>query len=177
MKTVCIKSKIRMATHEKNVVLLRWRRATASTTCSPMPGGIGGVHWPGLMSLKCLDKTTWSNHTPMCCNLFGISCIICTRKVQHIWIYVHLHCLNSGTYNCWVEVAAQLQAVCKPNNRRARPTCRKGAKAKDSKESESPESREIEVWEVSDGEDTPSWGPNRESYHMPLSYHVWELFN
>ena len=54
------------------------------------------------------------------------------------------------------QVAAQLQAVMRPNSRKARPTCTRAAKAK-SPQHPKPET---EVWEISDGEVTPSWGPN-----------------
>ena len=53
------------------------------------------------------------------------------------------------------EVAAQLQAIMRPNLRKARPTCKKGAIQKNK-----PPQPETEVWEVSDGELTASGGPN-----------------
>ena len=62
---------------------------------------------------------------------------------------------------CLDEVAAQLQAVMKPNSRKARPSCKKGAK----KSPERPDP-ETEVWEVSDGEVTASRGPNGQSVYV-----------
>ena len=54
-----------------------------------------------------------------------------------------------------------LQAVMKPNERKARPTCKRAAKAK-------PRNPATEVWEVSDGEITPSWGPNEQTSYRRL---------
>ena len=65
---------------------------------------------------------------------------------------------------CLDEVAAQLQAVMKPNARKARPSCKKGAK----KSPERPDP-ETEVWEVSDGEITASRGPMTKLYMLVLS--------
>lgn len=56
------------------------------------------------------------------------------------------------------EAAAQLQAVLRPNERKARPTCKKGATKK---KSQQPHDTNVAVWEISDGEVTCSWGPNQ----------------
>ena len=69
---------------------------------------------------------------------------------------------------CLDEVAAQLQAVMKPNARKARPSCKKGAK----KSPERPDP-ETEVWEVSDGEITASRGPNDQTVHIG-ALHVYD---
>jgi|Cyp1metagenome_2_1107374.scaffolds.fasta_scaffold12854_13 hypothetical protein len=70
-------------------------------------------------------------------------------KLMFLECLLPLHALN--------EVALQLQAIMRPNERKARPTCKKGAK------SSKPRDPEQGVWEISDGEITSSSGPNSQT--------------
>ena len=54
----------------------------------------------------------------------------------------------------------QLQAVMRPNERKARPTCKKGAKSR------KPHDPEQGVWEISDGEVTSSSGPKWQTSYI-----------
>eukprot|EP00435_Cladocopium_sp_Y103_P033615 s228_g8.t1 len=58
------------------------------------------------------------------------------------------------------EVGAQLQAVCRPNARKSRPTCRKDAKASEPESGTESVAAGPEVWEISDGE-SDSEAPER----------------